>query len=153
MKFNTLFHIFPVVLLSTIGCIELANAQSSLSFKQQVVNQLNRAKKLARDRGFQLTHDYHIDELQGNQTGRIVLQLEADVTYVIVGVCDNDCQDLDMILLNEKGNIISEDIKSDAMPILTVSPQWSGNFLIGVKVPICHHSSCVYGLAVFGKAR
>ncbi|RMH35909.1 MAG: hypothetical protein D6690_07715 [Nitrospirae bacterium] len=143
-------HSITIALIATISLIGQAYGQT-VAYTQQVVSQLDRAKAFARERGFQLTHDYHIDQLPTREAGRIVLELQGGVTYTIVGACDNDCRDLDMVLVDENGNIVSEDMQDDDLPVLTVTPRWTGKFMIGVRISMCRQSPCVYGLAVFGK--
>ncbi len=53
-------------------------------------------------------------------------------SYFIIGAGDSSVRDLDIIMLDENYNEIDRDQKSDATPIVAVSPRWSGTYYIGV---------------------
>jgi len=52
--------------------------------------------------------------------------------YFIIGAGDSSVHDLDIIMLDENSNEIDRDRKSNATPIVEVSPRWSGTYYIGV---------------------
>jgi hypothetical protein len=72
--------------------------------------------------------------------------LRADVEYTFVGACDRDCSDLDLQLYDENGNLIDEDLLSDDVPVVTVTPSWTGRFRVKVIMADCSISPCGYAI-------
>ena len=52
--------------------------------------------------------------------------------YKIIGAGDSDVRDLDIILFDEDLDEIDRDTGTDSIPIVEVSPSWSGTFYIAV---------------------
>jgi hypothetical protein len=75
--------------------------------------------------------------------------LLADLDYVIAGVCDNDCENLDLFLLSPSGQEVASDVLSDAVPLLEVTPEISGDYRIGVRVLACSWEPCGFLLSTF----
>lgn len=55
-------------------------------------------------------------------------------SYVIVGAGDNYTRDLDIYLYDENENFIDKDVQEDALPVVNVTPKWTGTFYIKVKM-------------------
>jgi len=71
-------------------------------------------------------------------------------TYKIVGVCDNDCSDIDFELRDDNGNLIDSDSAKDDIPIVEVTPIRTGKFTLKVFMQSCSNSvGCVYGVDVY----
>ncbi len=58
---------------------------------------------------------------------------------VIEGWCDQDCYDLDLVLLDTSGRVVSEDRLTDSIPIVTAP--YTGDFRIRVIMHNCSHSA------------
>ncbi|UCH92382.1 MAG: hypothetical protein JSV88_19080 [Candidatus Aminicenantes bacterium] len=54
--------------------------------------------------------------------------------YKILAAGDDYTRDLDIYLYDENWNEIDKDSQEDALPIVEVTPQWSGTFYIKVKM-------------------
>ena len=68
--------------------------------------------------------------------------------YIIMGVCDNDCLDLDLSLL--KGGIeLSEDTTDDDWPLVNVTPTGGAEYQIKVTMYQCSTPNCGYQLTVW----
>lgn len=71
-------------------------------------------------------------------------------SYKIVGVCDNQCSDLDLELRDDGSNLIERDSASDDIPIVEVTPRRDGKFTLKVSMRDCSSSAgCVYGVDVY----
>ena len=82
---------------------------------------------------------------------RFPLTLEEGIEYQIVGVCDNDCNDLNLILYDPRGGMIAVDAFTDAIPVLSVSTERSEVLLVGVTMEACPMGPCQFQVAIFGK--
>ncbi|WP_225977448.1 hypothetical protein [Nostoc sp. CENA543] len=120
-------------------------------YTRQIGVQLVRAAKAAGQGGLRLTHDPFVGDLGGNGEDDITVNLRKGVSYAIVGVCDEDCNDIDLKLYDDNGNLIASDTETDDNPVVTVSPRWNARFKIRVVMPKCSNAPCRYGIGVFGK--
>lgn len=75
--------------------------------------------------------------------------LQTGTTYGIVGVCDVECSDLDLRLLDPDGASVSEDDAGDDGPVLLVAPERSGAFTVEVSMVRCAAPSCGWAVQVY----
>lgn len=127
-----------------------AQAQCSGRYSQQVCRQLDGAKSTLAREGFTQTHDYTVDRLNDDEEDSFTVNLRADREYAIVGACDNDCDDLDFWLYDENDNLIDSDTSTDDVPVVRVTPRWTGEFRVRVKMYSCSAEPCYYGIGIFG---
>lgn len=73
--------------------------------------------------------------------------LRSGYDYTFAGVCDDDCDDLDLQLFDENGNLIDEDLLADDVPVVSVSPSWTGVFHVKVIMASCYIEPCRYAVA------
>ena len=117
----------------------------------QVRAQLIQVAVAAGFSGNSLTHQPFIGDLGNGGENDITFNVTAGVSYAIVGVCDNDCRDIDLKLYDDNGNLISSDTQRDSTPIIRVTPRWNARFTIRVIMGNCSNSPCRYGIGFFGK--
>ena len=91
----------------------------------------------------------YIGKLSPNHYTVRNLLLNSRTPYSFVGVCDNDCRDLDLELYDENGNLIDKDVQNDDMPEVIVRPKSTGTFKLKVVMENCSESYCYYGVGVF----
>lgn len=120
-------------------------------FERQVRDQLRQAGRILEDRGYELTHDVYTGQLNNHESESLTLGLRSGNDYAIVGVCDEDCSDIDLRLFDEDGDEIDADVETHDKPIVTVTPRESGKYRIRVIMASCSTSPCYYGVGVFGK--
>ena len=75
--------------------------------------------------------------------------LSTGSTYQIVGVCDNDCTDVDLSLEDSDRNILASDVLKDDLPIINFTPTTSATYWIRPTMAACSVNPCGYGIAVF----
>jgi hypothetical protein len=76
------------------------------------------------------------------------VSLAGGVAYKIGGVCDNDCPDLDIQLLDPGGNIVERDALTDSLPIVSHTPKKSGLYRVRVIMYDCNSGPCSAGVTV-----
>lgn len=145
MKRILLTAALAVALLAPIT----AGAQDA--WVRQVRAQLSRAGQAFEQNGYQLTHRIYTGSL--NDDGAEVVELELDVgmEYQIMGACDEDCSDLDLVLYDGRGNVIDSDLLDDDYPVVSVDVVRSGRFSVRVSMASCSAEPCRYGIGVFGR--
>ena len=86
----------------------------------------------------------------GNEVG-LEIELTSGVEYMIMGVCDADCDDLDLTLTNPEGNEVTSDALDDAYPVLLFTAPAGGAHILWVTMYDCSVSPCSFGYKVFRK--
>ena len=101
--------------------------------------------------GYELTSEPHTGSLDRDSRDELTINLRANQSYKFVGVCDSDCGDLDLYLYDDDGDLISSDVGADDLPVVAVTPRWSGQFTIKVTMVRCSNQPCFYGVGNFRK--
>ena len=73
-------------------------------------------------------------------------------SYAIVGVCDADCSDLDLVLVNASGGESAADRELDDVPVVTFQADADGRYVVKVEMATCGTERCEYGVRVFHAA-
>lgn len=120
-------------------------------FDRQVRAQLEQAAKRLGQQGYELTHEIHTGTLKQGETEDVEVDLDRNVRYLIVGVCDNDCKDLDLTLLNRSGRETDRDVERDDYPMVAVQPSRDEKFTVRANMAQCSDNPCRYGFGVFSQ--
>ncbi len=120
--------------------IALAN-----QYEDQVKTRLAAGALVCSLGGYEVTST-HIDTLRRNGRDTLSLTLRSRSNYKIIGACDDDCTDLDLILYDENDREVARDEKTDDVPIVDVSPRWDADFTLRVHLYACKTEKCVYGV-------
>ena len=80
-----------------------------------------------------------------------IVELRTDLDYAIVSVCDSDCDDVDIWVSDENGNNVGTDQRADDVPVVALTPVWSGQFTIAVTAPGCRAVRCTIGIGFFAQ--
>ena len=128
----------------------VAQAQNS-RWEGQVRDQLTRAGTFLSDKGFQMTHEVKTGSLRDDANEYFSLELDAGKSYAVVGVCDEDCTDIDLQLFSPEGQQVDSDMQTDDVPVVDVQPTVTARYRVKVSMATCSTSPCFYGVGVFGK--
>ena len=120
-------------------------------YVNDIRSQLARVARTAGFHNLTSTHEPVIDSLAHRRSHNIRVNLRAGTPYAIIGVCDRDCQDLDIALYDSAGNLIASDSQNDDTPIIGVNPNYSGAYRIRVNMASCSNNPCYYGVGAFGR--
>ena len=142
--------------LSALGLAVLAPlalaATPQAAFAQSDVDvvwtQLQSVRELATDNGYGL-RNYIVGLLDDGESDSWTFPLEAGSTYLITGVCDADCSDLDIEVRDENGTPIVEDATADDVPVVQFQVPSSGRYTVDVRMYSCSTSFCYFGLGIF----
>jgi len=74
--------------------------------------------------------------------------LTAGVSYSIIGVCDNDCSSLQLVLATPDRNELVTDRRGENFPVVRFTPPETRVFRVKVVMDACLVSPCWYGVAV-----
>jgi hypothetical protein len=81
-----------------------------------------------------------------------VATLRAGMEYVLIGVCDEDCSDLDIVLVGPGSTTpVARDLLTDDAPIVQYAPSATGDFRVRVSMAACSISPCAYAVRMYEK--
>jgi hypothetical protein len=138
----------PVIALAAVGAA-LAFAAPAHAQPQIIRTQLDSASVLMRNEGFRLQDDIVSGDLREGEDEEFELELEGGKTYIIVGVCDGDCSDLDMALTTSGGDDVDSDFEEDDVPMVMVEVPSNATYHLRVQMATCSVEPCAFGVGVF----
>lgn len=131
-----------LMLLLALWFTSAANAQM-MRFAEQVFNQLVQVSELTADAGLSV-RKVIIGRLDEGDSDTWTLNF--DGSGVVVGVCDQDCSDVDLEV-KEGSKVIGSDDEADDEPVVRI-PR-GGRYSIKVSMYRCSSEPCYFGFAVF----
>jgi hypothetical protein len=124
-----------------------ASAQSAID--HTVKMQLDSTVVLMDRGGFELQGPFRSGVLRTGEETVIPLELQEGRAFIIVGFCDIDCDDIDLVLADATGTQLDSDFKPDDVPMVAVEISRTGTYHLTVSMPSCRIDPCGYGVAVF----
>jgi hypothetical protein len=137
----------PVIALAAVAA--LLFAAPAHAQPQIIRTQLDSAQVLMRGNGFSLQDDIVSGDLREGEDEEFELELEGGKTYIIVGVCDGDCSDLDMALTTAAGAEVDSDYQTDDVPMVMVEVASGQTYHLKVQMAACSVEPCAFGVGVF----
>ncbi|KPK79154.1 MAG: hypothetical protein AMS25_13660 [Gemmatimonas sp. SM23_52] len=126
-----------------------AQARAQSQWEQQVLDQLRTAGDVLGPDGYTLRGDPHTGTLKNESSEDFSIALEGGVRYILVGVCDNDCTDVDLRLLDESGQEVDSDFEDDDVPMVEAAPARAARYTVHVHMAKCSTEPCFYGVGMF----
>jgi hypothetical protein len=80
----------------------------------------------------------------------ITFDLLRGQTYMIMGVCDADCSDLDLVLYDGDGDEVDSDLATDDVPIVSVATDRADTYRVEISMVSCSAEPCRFGVGVYG---
>lgn len=120
-------------------------------WERVVRQQLDNAGRIATDRGYQMSHEVFMGRLDDDQNESLNIPLDGGTQYILVGVCDQDCRDVDLTIYDPDGNEVDSDLETDDKPVLEVTPRNNGRYRVKVSMVACSAEPCRYGVGVWAK--
>lgn len=146
------YRIFAVIALlfsSTLNTAVIARPLDEQ--EQQVDKQLQQAIQTARKQGYQLSIPQNIGKLpKGAEAPKTVL-LYPDREYTFVAVCDQNCEDIKVIVKDLNGNRMTSNTTNDAVAVVNFKPPSENRYQVAVRIEKCSKRSCNFGLGIFSK--
>ena len=143
-RFTTIAAVSAVVLAAV-------PAVAQDEWEQQVHTLIEHAAETYSKNGYHYGGFTKMGSLRDGATERVTVRLASNVDNQLIGVCDTDCSDLDMILFDSNGRQVDSDVLEDDTPILGISPPRDGLYTIEVRMVDCDENPCRYGIQQFIK--
>ena len=138
----------PVIAVAAFGAALLFAAPAAAQ-PSVVTTQLDSAVTLMGTQGFSKQDEFVTGTLQQGEDSEFELQLDGGKTYIIVGVCDGDCTDLDMSLTTASGTDVDSDFEEDDVPMVMVEVAQGATYNLMVRMAACSVEPCGFGVGVF----
>jgi len=121
-----------------------ARAQEDL-----IATQLDSATVLMAGSGYQPLSDVVRGTLPAGEDEEFPVELRAGVRYVILGVCDGGCSDVDLVLVDAAGGEAGADRELDDVPVVSFQAPADGRYVVKVEMATCGTGNCGYGVRVY----
>ncbi len=118
-------------------------------FDADVTQQMETFDRLLTSRGLTRSNALIKGSLRSGGSTDYPYQLVAGQNYGFAAVCDRDCSDIDLILINSSGTTVQRDVDDDDNPIITYRPTVSGQYRLRVSMANCSVAPCRFGLASY----
>ncbi len=127
-----------------------ASAQyaAAQSYAQTVWSQLQRGYEHVNQNDYKLKN-YILGRLDDSETDSWSFFLSAGTQYMVIGACDEDCTDIDIVVKDEDGDVVAQDFADDDVPIVRFTPSASGRFTIETSMYDCTAYYCYFGFGIF----
>lgn len=114
----------------------------------QVEAQLDSVRRELGD-GYTAIDDPVIEEVDADGAMSFELSVKRDVDYLVVGVCDNDCDDVDLLIYDDTDEEVVSDFEPDDHPVVSFSADSGGTWNVEVRMPGCSADTCIFGYQVY----
>ena len=141
--------VVAVLCTLALGCALVTQATAQNSYQQQIRNQLRTASDTVRQHGYTADREPMMGSLNASANEAMMVNLQGGVRYAIVGVCDNDCTDVDLRIWDPSGTKLAEDILTDDTPVLEFTATVTGQYRLSVEMATCRTNPCYWGVQVY----
>lgn len=140
------------VVSALLGATLIATTASAQDQWERVVRQQLQQVGAASERnGYTMASDVFQGRLDDDATTNLNVTLNAGKDYVLWGVCDQDCSDIDLVIYDSDGDEVDSDLQTDDKPLLHVVPSRNGRYRIKVSMVSCSANPCRYGVGLWSK--
>lgn len=135
--------------LALVALALLPARAEAQSYANEVWKQLETVYEKMAEKKYD-SRNYIIGRMADDATDTWTLTFEKGRSYQIMGVCDSDCSDLDITLLDGETKL-EEDLLDDDVPIVSFEPKRTMQVAIRVSMAACSDSPCYFGIGIFVK--
>lgn len=82
-------------------------------------------------------------------TVRVDLDVPGDVSVQVMGDCDGDCYDLDLVVYDDAGDVLGADRLDDDFPIVNFTSAADGRITLELDLIECDAAYCYAAYSVF----
>lgn len=139
------------LLVASLVAVASATGIASDRWSDQVRLQMIGVALTAVGGGYSLDDDLEVGSLHEGSSTTFSLRVAKSGSVVLVGSCDADCSDVDLVLLGPDGREIAADREADDVPIIEVPVSHRGSLSVRVEMASCSRGPCRFGLGLFSK--
>lgn len=108
-------------------------------------------QRLKAERGFGYAGDMVVGSLQQGGHEYFEFDFVKHREYVIKGICDGDCGDIDLYLYNRRNDLVQSNTRPGAGPAIQLGTGYDGRYKIQTSMASCSVEPCYYAVQVFHK--
>jgi hypothetical protein len=132
--------------LASTGLMLIAATAPAQDVLDQLVEKTN---EFFASKGFSPTGFVSNGALGAGESKTVTVNLKGASGYGIIGVCDTDCGDLNLNLINANGDEADSDVKDDDLPVVVTAD--SGSYTLKISMVKCKVAKCRYRIVAYGK--
>jgi len=117
-------------------------------WERQVHRQLERAMTSLGEKGAVRSLAARVGTLDSDESESFTLPLQAGVSYVVVGTCDEDCERLGLVLSDLSSHDLAADRASENAPVVRLVPRQTASYRVKVVMERCRMNPCRFGIAL-----
>ncbi len=138
---------FAIALAPALLVASPARAQGD-RWERQVHRQLERAMASLGAKRAVRPLATRVGTLDTDESASFTLTLQAGVSYVVVGTCDEDCEQLGLVLSDVSSHDLAADRASENAPVVRLIPRQTGSYRVQVVMERCRMNPCRFGVAL-----
>lgn len=108
---------------------------------------LDKATEIFASKGYKPTGWTQRGTLAKGASKTVSVRLTGEGPFAIMGICDTDCDNADMVVTDTSGAEIASDVETDDTPIVQL--EGPGTYMVRIEMKSCKTSSCDYGIRAF----
>lgn len=135
----------------TLLAVPTASAQVPEPIARDLAAKLSRVEAPLAEQGYALAAGPLPGGIQQLHARQIPVTLRAGQDYQIVGVCDRNCGDLDVRLIDPRQALIAGDVRGNNTPSFNVRPAVTGQHIIEVGMIRCDAPRCWFAVNVYAR--
>jgi len=140
-------RLVAIALTPALLVVTPARAQGD-RWQRQVRGQLERAAASLGTRGAVRPPATRVGTLDTDESASFTLTLQAGVSYIVVGTCDEDCERLGLVLSDLSSHDLAADRASENAPLVRLTPSQTASYRVKVVMESCRMNPCRYGVAL-----
>lgn len=122
--------------------LHTAPALGQSLWERQTTRAQEQIARMLRPEGYRATSERHALALNTGETATFTLTLQGGVTYLIAGVCDQDCAALQLALVAPTGYELEAERAATVTPLLRLTPRETGSVRLQVVMAGCRVNPC-----------
>jgi hypothetical protein len=136
--------------LAALAAITVLPATASADrWENQVRVQMVGAVVGAAANGFTLSEQIQMGSLRQGQQTTYRVDFARNRDYALVALCDADCRDIDLVLVEPDGRESAADRDFTDRAVIRVPASHKGEHYLRVTMPSCSVNPCRFGIGVF----
>lgn len=135
-----------------LACVAATPVQGQTATEvalEAIAEDMRQWDELLRERGFAWVGEAMTGGAAEGEHDDHAVQLTAGVEYRIVAACDQDCTDVDLILLDGSGNVVTSDVETDADPVVAITPPSTADYTVRVAIVTCSVAPCLHAARLY----
>ncbi len=119
------------------------------AWMRQVLEQPALLEQILMSNGFERTHERVAGVLQQGHNASLDFDLQAGATYLLAGICGQDCEGLDLRLYDQHSRLLQERSNARGSPLIMHDALAAAAVTLRVRMAACSREPCDFEVAVF----